>query len=132
MNAEDELAGIGIDLGAQPPKVETALRFIVDNLSAPIDSADLAEVIGCGKRDVQKLFAPALGVSPFVVLKQLRLQRAHHLMRRSWRHIGVRNIAAAVGIRHPGEFAIQYREVYGESPSEMLARRPREPLHHPS
>lgn len=115
--SSDELAAVGIDLGAQKPAVARALECIGSRYRGAAD--------GTGDRGGERLqqtgsagSVPAgLGHAPSAVVRVLRLHRARAvILANPYQPVGT--AAAAGGISHFGRFSGYYRGQYGETPSE--------------
>jgi len=98
--------------------IETWIRR---HLAEPITLERLASVAGVSNRCLQKACMARWGRSPMDLVASLRLQRSH--VRLASRSPGLTVTQAAVesGFTHLGRFAVMYREVFGESPSDTLA-----------
>ncbi|MCU0983342.1 MAG: helix-turn-helix domain-containing protein [Acetobacteraceae bacterium] len=72
------------------------------------------------RRSLEKHFRQFLGCAPAAFLHQERLSRAHQLLRRAPRGIGVTSAAAECGLFHFGRFAVAYKARFGQSPSDTL------------
>jgi transcriptional regulator GlxA family with amidase domain len=101
------------------------LRRAVDYMDRHADSdialADIADAIHVTPRAVQYMFRKHLDTTPLAYLRTVRLHRAHQdLLRANRMDDTVTAIAARWGFMHSGRFAVQYREVYGQSPHTTL------------
>ena len=98
--------------------------FIRDNHHRPIHLKELCEVSGLSRRGLEYLMRDLLGVR---LNTMLRLMRMHGVRREllavepgdGW----VKRSALEWGFWHLGRFAAEYRSLYGECPSDTLARR---------
>ena len=95
-----------------------------ENIERPVYLQDLCAVVGVSPRKLHQAFVAAVGMSPLAYLKRRRLG----LVRRALRDGAagarlVKSIALAHGFWHLGNFAHDYRAMFGEAPSETLARR---------
>ncbi|MFJ3383983.1 MULTISPECIES: helix-turn-helix domain-containing protein [unclassified Curtobacterium] len=123
MTAAGELAGIGIQLDQQDPRVQRALVFIVTHYLRPITVAEIRNAAGCSERTLQARFRSDLAMHPSEAVLRLRLQRARQILQQSSGILLVKSVAQSVGIAHAGRFAVRYREQYGETPTQTLHRR---------
>ncbi|MDQ2079416.1 helix-turn-helix transcriptional regulator [Xanthobacteraceae bacterium Astr-EGSB] len=111
---------------AQPSQIRTidsrtlrrAIDFIEGNLQRPLAIVDIAEAAGVGPRALQFAFRREFGYSPLKYARRRRLAAVHHDLVTNTRSLGIAEIAARWGFIHLGLFAQQYREVYGERPSD--------------
>jgi AraC-like DNA-binding protein len=81
----------------------------------------LATRLGYSARALQLAFAQNLGLG---VARYVRLVQLHHA-RDALRGAEVATVSAAAtryGLWHFGRFSVEYRRIYGESPSETLRR----------
>ncbi|WP_237216794.1 helix-turn-helix domain-containing protein [Falsiroseomonas oryziterrae] len=96
------------------------------NISRPIYRDDLCVALGVSRRKLHDAFAATVGMSPPAYLKLRRLV----LVRRALRSDGedaplVKSVALSHGFWHLGHFARDYRQMFGELPSQTItAARP--------
>ncbi len=83
---------------------------------------ELAEAAGIGERALRQAFLKAYGMGPVELLKARQLCLARLRLRLSNRRASVSAVAAELGIFSFGRFAVEYRRLFGESPSRTLAR----------
>jgi AraC-like DNA-binding protein len=93
---------------------------ISSDLGRPIYSAELANQIGVSVRTVQNAVRRYRGMS---LHQYLRLRRLWLVRQRLLRGgTSVKDVALALGFWHLGDFSTSYRSLFGETPSETLAR----------
>jgi AraC-like DNA-binding protein len=117
--------------GAQPARRTAILprhvRRVEEYLQAhahePVSAEQLAELAGVSLRSLYAGFKDFCGVSPMQYLKGLRLDRARADMLNLPDVTSVAGVAMRWGFAHLGRFSADYRERFGESPSETLRRR---------
>ena len=98
--------------------------WIEAHLDEPITLGRLCTVAGVGARALMKIFESRRGMPPMRFVAERRLATAHaRLLSAAPREVA--DVATSVGFTHLGRFAIAYRQVFGESPSQTLRRRPR-------
>jgi AraC family transcriptional regulator, ethanolamine operon transcriptional activator len=89
----------------------------------PISVADLAAAVGVSERTLRTAFLEYYGVGPTRYQRDRRLHRVRReLLATSAGETTVTEILSRFGIWQHGRFAGEYRQRYGESPSETLAR----------
>jgi AraC-like DNA-binding protein len=89
-------------------------------------SVELARATGVSARALQKAFQRSGQPPPMTYLRRLRLIRAHaDLAGSSADSVTVTTIAGRWGFVHLGRFSEQYRELFGEAPSQTLGSRVR-------
>ena len=101
-----------------------ALAFINTMKNEPISMTDLSRASGVTTRALQILFKQEFGMSP----KQYMLRKRLLEVRRQLMHSNsaatlVTDVANAWGFWHMGQFAADYRKIFGELPSETLNRK---------
>jgi AraC-like DNA-binding protein len=100
-------------------------EFILDHYHDNVHIEDLCRVTGVGVRTLQRCIREYFGVTVTEFLESVRLASAHREL--SVLHSSdrtVTHIALDCGFCHLGRFSNAYRQRYGITPSEQLARRP--------
>jgi PAS domain S-box-containing protein len=105
----------------QAPKViRDILKYVEDNWNKPLYIADIARLHGISARAIQRNFA-SRGMVPLTqYVKQLRLRHAHQELSDPKPRTSVTGVALYCGFQNPGHFSRDYREAFGELPSETL------------
>ncbi|MDO9713805.1 helix-turn-helix domain-containing protein, partial [Paracraurococcus lichenis] len=104
----------------------TVLRadeYLRIHMDRPIYTEELCDAIGTSASGLAEAFRAVFGVTPHRFLKLRRMG----MVRAALRSIDgpmplVKSVALAHGFWHLGQFAHDYRETFGEMPSETLAR----------
>jgi transcriptional regulator GlxA family with amidase domain len=91
-------------------------------LGTPIAIADVAQASGIAGRTLFKHFRDFHGMSPMQYLRNSRFQKVRAALLRADPEQSVTEIAMNWGFAHMGRFAVEYRQRFGESPSESLRR----------
>jgi AraC-like DNA-binding protein len=107
---------------AAPWQVRTVEEYIECNWDQPIDMLQLVKITGASARSIYQAFARTRGYSPKAFLKQTRLKQARTRLQSNDPGISVTAIALSCGFNNLGHFARDYRELFGELPSETLAK----------
>jgi AraC-like DNA-binding protein len=105
-----------------PRNVKRAIDYIEAHLDEPIGLDEIVAAAGIPGRTLLKHFRDFRGTSPMRYLRQARFQRVHQALRRASCEEGVIDIASAHGFTHMGRFSVEYRKLFGESPSDTLRR----------
>ena len=101
------------------PHLRRAVDFIQENHHRALTLSDIATASGAHPRTLQVGFRKAMGQSPTGYLRDVRLDHArYHLMQRRDR-AAIAQIAFDVGYSHLGRFSRDFRERFGQSPSEI-------------
>lgn len=97
------------------------LEIVRRDMGNPDLSIDaLAAKMGMGRSQFYRKIKSLTNFSPVELLRNLRLQQARNMITTTDRSIS--EIAYEVGFTSPAYFTRCYREVYGETPSEVRAR----------
>jgi AraC-like DNA-binding protein len=100
-----------------------ALEGWIDaNLHQPITLGRLCHEAGVGARSLQMAFQARRGMSPLRFVLERRLSAAHRLLCDGRLRDDVTGIAHGLRFDHMGRFAAQYRQAFGELPSETFRR----------
>jgi AraC-like DNA-binding protein len=108
--------------GIAPRDVGRVVDYMHANLAAPITLADLVRESGVAGRTLLQHFRHFKGVPPMRYLRDLRLRRVRAELE-SGRATRVSETAMRWGFAHAGRFSVEYRQRFGESPSQTLMRR---------
>lgn len=104
-----------------PYYVRRAEQFVSENYMKPIGVADLATATGVSTRTLYYGFKQYRGASPKKYLKGVRLLRARRSLLEAQVNGGrVGEVAAGVGYDNKSQFARDYKEYFGESPTATL------------
>jgi AraC-like DNA-binding protein len=111
---------------ALSPRVRQRVEFIElwidEHLGEEIGLQRLTDIAGVGAHALAKATSAARGVSPLEMVMHRRLRAARSLLE-TGRANTVAGVAEACGIAHLGRFSGAYKQVFGESPSDTIARR---------
>ncbi len=99
-----------------------AASYIERHLAEPFSLATLAHAVHVSPRQLQQSFRERLGTTPTAYVRDQRLQRVRADLADAdpRRGVTVAAVAQKWGFAHAGRFAIQYRERFGETPSQTL------------
>lgn len=98
-------------------------EYIKANSPNPITVRDLCKVNQVSERTLQYTFRSLVGITPKSYLKAIRLNGVRKELRTN--HFGnrtINSIANKWGFWHMGQFAADYRRLFGELPSETLRK----------
>jgi AraC family ethanolamine operon transcriptional activator len=103
--------------------VQRVEEHLLHDLAFPQTVADLCSVAGTSRRTLEYAFRDYFGTSPKKFIKALRLNAARNdLLRGHTDSSQVVEIASGWGFSHMGQFAADYRHLFGETPSDTLRR----------
>jgi len=110
-------------MSARSRMLKRAQDFIKDHELDSLNVRDLAAAVNTSERTLERVFNRELGIAPKKYLLGERMYGVHrHLWQSSPSEISVNEIANAWGFWHMGQFAKDYRSLFGELPSETLNR----------
>ncbi len=77
----------------------------------------LADLASMSRANFMRAFVKVAGVSPWVLLTQVRMELAFSLLSHS--HLGLSDIAVQVGYQSQAAFSKKFKELYGEAPGRV-------------
>jgi transcriptional regulator GlxA family with amidase domain len=103
--------------------VEQAEQLALADLDEPLHIPALCRALAVSERTLRKAFRRIHGLPPCRHLRMLRLSRARRaLLSADCKRMTVTEIATCFGFVELGRFSVEYRKVFGESPSQTLSR----------
>ena len=120
--ARGDSGGQKLRADSYPRIARRARAAMLDRLGEPLSVTDLCTELGCSRRSLQYAFESIYDLSPVAYLRTLRLAAARRQLTSGRRGTTVQDVAAAVGFNHLPRFAQEYSRMFGERPSESLAR----------
>lgn len=111
------------------PSIDTALvniwkkieSYIEVHKSRPMKVSELSQAAAVSERTLCRLFDTRFGISPKAYLNRLRLNAVHQdLKHSSLSKVKIHEIANTWGFWHMGQFAADYKKLFGELPLETL------------
>lgn len=124
----DWLRAPGADLGGarrpQAPQmahVVAMVRFIMENLAAPMSNADVARVTGLNETYALSLFTSVMRVPMRRFVIRMRLLRARALLTEGGATVA--SVAEAAGFASVSQFYDHFRAAYGTTPQAMRGAR---------
>lgn len=99
-----------------------ARAYLHEHALEPLLLSDLCRAVGAPERTLYLAFQESFGMSPKAYLKTLRLNGARRALRQAGPGDSVSGIAARWGFLHFGWFSVDYHKLFGERPSDTLAR----------
>ena len=102
--------------------VEQVKRYLAEHPDAPLSIPELCERVHVSRRTLQYSFESILGISPLQFLRSARLNQVRRALSEPQQNSPIASIAAERGFWHPGQFARDYKALFGENPSETVKR----------
>ena len=122
----DELMAPWIESLAPSTRAATPLRYVVammrhilENLSEPLQAADVAKVVGLHPNYALNLFTEVMHVPMHKFVVRMRLIRARSLLFEG--NLSIENVAFQSGFTALSQFYVQFRAAYGLTPRQMRA-----------
>ncbi len=107
-----------------PKYLRRAEEFIAANLTNPPSLGEIARVAEVSVSTLTRSFRRRYSVSPIAFMKQRRLEMVRgQLLTARDEGKTVTVIAMEYGFFHLGQFAVDYRKMFGETPSETRLQR---------
>jgi AraC family transcriptional regulator, ethanolamine operon transcriptional activator len=101
--------------------VRGAEDYMGASLGEPLSMLDLCRELGVSERTLHYAFQQVRGLSPMAYFKARRLNAVRQELKAAAADTAaVHEIAQRCGFRHTGEFAADYRRLFGELPSQTL------------
>ena len=102
-------------------RADTYVRSCSDRL---ITVSELCTALNTSRRALQIGFQEMLGISPHAYIRAVSLNRVRsHLKNPDSPFASVQDAAAAFGFWHMSQFALDYKQLFGELPSATFKRR---------
>ena len=106
--------------------VDRADAYVRSNSDRLVTVSELCTALNTSRRALQIGFQDVLGVSPHAYIRAVSLNGVRsQLNNPDSPYASVQDAAAAYGFWHMSQFALDYRQLFGERPSETIKRRHR-------
>ncbi len=100
-----------------------AVEYLRDTPNAQVPMSDLCKVSGISERSLQYAFRDAFGMTPNEAMLHRRLHFVRQaLLSSDMQSASVTKLATKFGFSELGRFARRYKTLFGELPSQTLAR----------
>lgn len=109
-------------IDSYPRIAKKARAAMLDQLGQPLSIAGLCARLGCSRRALQYAFQSVFGVNPVAYFRSLRLTAVRRALLNPDRTTTVQDVAATFGFGHLPRLAQEYAKMFGELPSQTLAR----------
>ena len=125
-------------LEALPPRVDTsdlptlerrkklvdrACELMLGHADEPLSILEVCSRVGTGRRKLNYCFQDVLGTTPIKYLRTVRLNSVRRALRQAAPGATIQDIASHWGFWHLSQFAQDYKQLFGELPSETLHQR---------
>ena len=99
-----------------------ANEIIQDNYKDTLSINSLCKELNVSERNLRYAFKERSGVSPKKFIQSFKLNKVRRLLK-SGNPDGIGEVANQLGFWHSGQFASDYKKMFGELPSERLKKR---------
>jgi AraC-like DNA-binding protein len=103
---------------AQPPepsvRMELAIRWMAQNIAEPHPISAVCEYLQVSPATLTRMFQSQHGESPSAYHQRLKMARARELLDTG--RFSVKEIAYALGYKHPNDFSRAFKQLLGKSP----------------
>jgi AraC family carnitine catabolism transcriptional activator len=102
---------------AADPRVRYVLALMERHCAQPLSVAALARAVNLSPAHLRRMFQQELGKSPSRVWRELRLDRARHLLQTSF--LTVKQVMAQSGWNDPSHFCREFKRRHGHAPATL-------------
>jgi AraC family ethanolamine operon transcriptional activator len=103
--------------------IRTIEAFDEQHKDLPLRIGRLSQITGLSSRTLQRIFNDQTGMSPLNYLKYRRLNNVRRKLREAREESTlVKQVAYQFGFSHLGQFSHDYKQLFGELPSQTLSR----------
>lgn len=102
--------------------VDRVWDYLKASGDSPVTIAALCDIACVSRRTLQYSFESILGISPVQFLRAARLNRVRRKLL-TYSDISIADAAASQGFYHLSQFALDYKRLFCERPSDTLKRR---------
>lgn len=106
------------------PTIIQAIEIMENHIADPLTLDDLAMLVHCTARHLNRLFQRQLRLSTMAFYRNLRLQQAEQLLQQT--SLSLTEIAFEVGFSSSAHFSSAFRNYFGTSPKETRSLKSRE------
>jgi AraC family ethanolamine operon transcriptional activator len=100
--------------------VDKACELMLGHTDEPLSILEVCSHLGTSRRKLNYSFQDVLGTTPVKYLRALRLNGVRRGLRDAAKGVMVQDVAAHWGFWHLGQFAQDYKRLFGELPSSTL------------
>lgn len=107
---------LGQRLGVRHPRLQRIVEAMSASIEEPLDLAQMAQIGGLSRRQLERLFRTNLGDTPTGYYLKLRLRRARHLLEQT--EMSILEVSLACGFVSAPYFSRAYRRYFGLAPRD--------------
>ena len=105
-----------------PACVRRAEEYITAHAAEAISLEDIVAAVGVPARSLQASFQTYRGTTPMAFLRDRRFELARQRLLNADAQTTVVSVVRELGFGNPGRFSNEYKQRFGESPSDTLGR----------
>ncbi|MCU1310849.1 MAG: cdhR 1 [Candidatus Angelobacter sp.] len=109
------------ELRTQDRRIQQAVKLLKKNPFAPVRINEIAATLHISRSHLAHLFKRELGIAPTHYVRVLRLRKAKDLLESTF--LSVKEIMAVVGFADLSHFVRDYKQEFGETPSQTRASK---------
>ena len=109
-------------LQAATKRATETRNYIFSTSAADLDLASLARDLGITRQHLNRCFRENYDISVREFVHMYRLNQARKQLLSGGSEMSVTEAAYSSGFNHLGRFSVEYRELFGETPSQALRR----------
>jgi two-component system, response regulator YesN len=101
-------------------RIRTAIALMETHLHRELSLEELAQSVNLSASRLRHLFKAETGITPAQYLKKIRMRRAQELIATTY--LTMKQVMSSVGVRDRGNFAKDFKKIYGLTPAEYRNR----------
>lgn len=113
-------SGLAQRYGTHNQSILAAIEIMENHIAEPLALGQLADQLGLGVRQLNRLFKQKLGTSTIAFYRKLRLAIAENLLQQS--QLSITEIALAAGFVSTAHFSTTFKSHYGVAPTMLRSR----------
>ena len=113
--------GLSERIGTNNSLVLSTVELMENHIGDPLTLIQLADLVGVGERQLNRVFKKNLAKSTMAFYRSLRLSKARNLLRNS--DLKISEIAEATGFSNQSHLAVLFLSAYGSAPSQYRLSR---------
>ncbi len=103
--------------------VDRACELMLGHADEPLSILEVCSRVGTSRRKLNYCFQDVLGTTPVKYLRSMRLNGVRRALKQAAPGVTIQDIASHWGFWHLSQFAQDYKNLFGELPSETLHLR---------
>lgn len=97
-----------------------AQEYIESTIESNFSILELCKELNISERNLRYIFGRNAGVSPKNYIQKIKLNKVRRLIKSNSIHEPINHLAIQYGFWHSGQFAADYKKLFGELPSETI------------